>query len=184
MCCLRVLQPLRQDPKISMGWSQGFFYLLPLHLRMEHAYLSLHLCEKPRLYLSLSCITGQKGNSTEPPAHFRLDRTVLSDLGGGWCKLMLVCFCNHKHVLSQFMHCLPTDLRMTNVWSQVSEKLLRACIVFPVKVHVAGKHLRWVHCHTHLNVDWTQVWYRVVTDERSSWETCFWVQCFRGTWER
>jgi len=50
---------------------------------MEHAYLSLHLCEKPRLYFSLSCRTGQKGNSPEPPAHFRLDRTLLSDLGGG-----------------------------------------------------------------------------------------------------
>lgn len=115
---------------------------------MEHAYLSLHLCENPRLYLSLSCITGQKGNSIEPPAHFRLDRTLLSDLGVGWCKRMLVCFCNHKHVLSQFMHCLPTDLRMTNVWSWVSEKLLRACIVFPVKVREAGKHLRCPLSHS------------------------------------
>jgi hypothetical protein len=72
-----------KTPELAWNEAKFFYFLLPLHLIMEHAYLSLHLCEKPRLYLSLSCITGQKGNSTEQPTHFCLDRTLLSDLGGG-----------------------------------------------------------------------------------------------------
>lgn len=103
----------------------------------------------------LSCLTSQIGNSTGPSELFCLDRTLLSELGSGWCKCKLVCFCNHRHVLS---HWLPTDLRMTNVWSRVSQKLLRAYTVSPVKVCEAGKHLFWILCQTHLSVDWMQVW--------------------------